>query len=200
MSSGIDRRLSRMKKVIGIVGSPRVGGNTEFLVREALKAAEAEGVETELITLAGKRIEPCTSCRVCRDKGKDCPIDDDLKPIFDRMLASDGIILGSPVYVGSATAQVKALIDRVAFWAGGRGRPLENKVGGPIVVARRAGQNFTFAQLLYFFFLTGMIIPGTTYWTVAVAREKGEAAKDEEGVATIRNFGRKVAWLAKKID
>jgi multimeric flavodoxin WrbA len=192
--------LPRMKRVIGIVGSPRVGGNTEFLVREALKAAEAEGVETELITLAGKRIEPCTGCRVCRDKGKDCPIDDDLKPIFDRMLASDGIILGSPVYVGSATAQVKALIDRVTYWAGGRGRPLENKVGGPIVVARRAGQNFTFAQLLYFFFLNGMIIPGTTYWTVAVGREKGEVARDEEGVATVRNFGRKVAWLAKKID
>lgn len=188
-----------MKKVIGIVGSPRIGGNTEFLVREALKAAEAEGVETELITLASKRIEPCNGCRICREKGRDCPIEDDLKPIFDKIILTDGLILGSPVYVGSATPQTKALIDRVTFWAGGKGRLLENKVGGPIVVARRAGQNFTFAQLLYFFFLNGMIIPGTTYWTVAVGREKGEVTKDEEGVTTARNFGKKVAWLVQKL-
>jgi len=189
-----------MKRVIGIVGSPRAGGNTEFLVREALRAAEEEGVETELITLAGKRIEPCNACLVCREKKADCPIDDDLKPIFDKMLVADGIILGSPVYVGSATPQVKALIDRVTYWAGSKGRLFENKVGGPIVVARRAGQNFTFAQLIYFFFINGMIIPGTTYWTVAVGRGKGEVAKDEEGVTTARNFGRKVAWLTRKLD
>ena len=80
------------------------------------------------------------------------------------------------------------------------GRVFEDKVGGPIVVARRAGQNFTFAQLLFFFMITGMIVPGSTYWNVAFGREKGEARDDEEGIRTVRNFGKKVAWLAKKIN
>lgn len=189
-----------MVKVIGIVGSPQRGGNTEFLVKEALKAAAEEGAETELIMLLDKEIRPCDGCETCGQTGE-CHIKDDLKPIFEKMLNADGIILGSPVYVGSATSQVKALIDRTTRWArnGLKGQPFENKVGGPIVVARRAGQNFTIAQLLCFFFLTGMIIPGTTYWTMAFGRKKGEVVEDEEGIKTIRNFGRKVAWLAKKL-
>lgn len=116
------------------------------------------------------------------------------------MIKADGIILASPVYVGSATSQIKALLDRVTYWSGGKGRPFENKVGGPIVVARRAGQNFTFAQLLYFFFVTGMIIPGTTYWTIVFGREKGEAINDDEGIKTIKNFGKKIAWLIKTLS
>jgi len=188
-----------MIKIIGIVGSPRRGGNSELLVKEILKTAADEGAETELITLAGKEIRPCDGCRQCRDKKIDCHIQDDLPPIFKKMLEADGIILATPVYVGSATAQIKALIDRVCYWSGAKGRPLENKVGAPIVVARRAGQNFTFAQLIFFFFLTGMVIPGTTYWSIAFGREKGEVLQDEEGVETIRNLGKRIVWLAKKL-
>ena len=79
-------------------------------------------------------------------------------------------------------------------------KPFENKVGGPIVVARRAGKNFTLAQLMFFYMIQGMIVPGSTYWNVAIGRHKGQAANDEEGVKTIRNFGRKLAWLAKKVN
>jgi len=189
-----------MVKIIGIVGSPRKGGNTELLVKEALSAAKGEGAKTELISLAGKTIKPCDGCRSCR-KAKKCRIqDDDLPPIFEKMLKADGIILASPVYFGSATPQIKALIDRAGYWGGSMGRVFEDKVGGPIVVARRAGQNFTFAQLLFFFMITGMIVPGSTYWNVAFGRERGEAKGDEEGIRTVRNFGKKVAWLAKKIN
>jgi multimeric flavodoxin WrbA len=168
-----------MTKIVGIVGSPRRGGNSEFLVNEALRAAAEEGAETELISLAGKEIKPCDACQRCRDKNVDCHIQDDLAPIFKKMLEADGIILATPVYIGSATAQAKALIDRVSYWAGGKGRPFENKVGAPIV--------------------TGMIIPGTTYWSVAFGREKGEVAKDEEGINTVRNLGKKMAWLTNKL-
>jgi multimeric flavodoxin WrbA len=189
-----------MAKIIGIVGSPRKGGNTEILTKETLAAAAAEGVETELISLAGKEIKPCDGCRQCRDKKIDCPIKDDLPPIFHKILKADGLILATPVYFGSATAQLMALIDRVGYWSGAYDRPLENKVGAPLVVARRAGQNFTFAQLIFFFYISGMIIPGTTYWTVAFGREKGEVAGDEEGMETARNLGKKMAWLIKKLQ
>lgn len=187
-------------KIIGIVGSPRTKGNTETLTRIALEAAAEEGVETELITLAGKDIQPCDGCRVCKQNGT-CHINDDLPPIREKMLAADGIILATPVYFGSATPQIKALIDRSGYSArrsDGR-RPFENKVGGPIVVARRAGQNFTYAQLMFFFMITGMIVPGSTYWNIAFGRQKNEVVQDDEGVKTIKHFGKKLVWLAKKI-
>jgi multimeric flavodoxin WrbA len=187
-----------MIRIIGIVGSPRVGGNTEILVGEALKAAEGDGAETELLRLADKEIKPCDACLSCRKTGE-CRIEDDFKSVFEKMVQADGIILGSPVYFSSATAQMKALIDRSGYLSMARGRVFENKVGGAMVVARRAGQNFTFAELLFFFLHQGMIVPGSTYWNVAFGRGKGEISKDEEGLQTARNFGRKMVWLIGRI-
>ncbi len=187
-----------MVRVLGIVGSPRVRGNTERFLTEALKAAEEEGAETELVRLAGKEVKPCDACLYCRKKGE-CRIKDDFKPIFDKMVEADGIILATPVYFGSATPQIKAVIDRAGYLSGAKGRVFENKVGGALVVARRAGQNFTLAQLLFFFMIEGMIVPGSTYWNVAFGREKGDVTKDEEGLRTARNFGKKMVWLINKI-
>jgi len=187
-----------MIRIIGIVGSPRVGGNTELLVMEALRAAEEEGAQVELIRLAGKEIKPCEACLTCRET-KECRIKDDFQEIFNKMVDADGIILASPVYFSSATPQIMALIDRAGYVSIARGRVFENKVGGPLVVARRAGQNFTFAQLLFFFLHQGMIVPGSTYWNVAFGRDKGDVLRDEEGLKTARNFAKKIVWLIKKI-
>ena len=185
-------------KAIGIVGSPRKNGNTEILTRHSLKAIEEEGIETELISLAGLDIKPCNACMVCK-KEESCPIDDDLWPIYIKMKEADAIILASPVYFGSATALMKALMERAGYIAMGNGRKFEGKVGGPLVVARRAGQNFTFAQLLYWFHIAGFFMPGSTYWNIAFGREKGEVEKDEEGLATAWNFGKNIAFLVKKL-
>jgi multimeric flavodoxin WrbA len=187
-----------MIRVVGIVGSPRIGGNTERLLTEALKAAAEDGAEAELLRLAESEVKPCDACLSCRKTGE-CRIEDDFKPIFDKMVEADGIILGSPVYFGSATPQAKALIDRAGYLSVAKGRVFENKVGGPMVVARRAGQNFTLAQLLFFFLHQGMIVPGSTYWNIAFGREKGEVAKDEEGIQTARNFGKRIVWLIGRL-
>ncbi|MEM4202398.1 MAG: flavodoxin family protein, partial [Candidatus Hadarchaeum sp.] len=117
-----------MIKILGIVGSPRSGGNTEILVNETLKAAAKEGATTELLRLCDKEIKPCDGCRACR-KTKECWIKDDFSPIFDKMVESDGIVIASPVYFSSATPQVKALIDRAGYLSIARGRVFENKVG-----------------------------------------------------------------------
>jgi len=184
-------------KIVGIVGSPRLGGNTETLTQIALEEAQKEGLKTELIRLADKRIEPCDGCRSCRTTGK-CHIKDDFEPVYAKMVEADGIILASPVYFGAATPQMVSLISRCYAYRGGK-QPLENKVGGPIVVARRAGHNFTLAQLMFFFMISGMIVPGSTYWNIAFGREKGEVSKDEEGINAVKNFAHKLAWLIKKI-
>lgn len=187
-----------MIHILGIVGSPRVRGNTECLVAEALKAAEEEGAKTELLRLANKEIKPCDACLSCRKTGE-CRIEDDFKSVFDKMVEADGIILATPVYFGSATPEMKALIDRAGYLSIAKGRVFENKAGGAVVVARRAGQNFTFAQLLFFFLHQGMIVPGSTYWNVAFGRGRGEVSKDQEGLRTARNFAKKMVWLIRRI-
>ena len=182
-------------KVVGIVGSPRRGGNTEILTQMALDEIQNEGIETELIRLVEKRILPCDGCRGCVETGE-CHIKDDFASVFMKMKEADGIILASPVYYGAATPQIVSLISR--FYAK-HGKPLKRKVGGPIVVARRAGHNFTLAQLMFFFMISEMIIPGSTYWNIAFGRQKQEVLKDEEGIETIKNFAHNIAWLLKKI-
>ncbi len=181
-------------KVVGIVGSTRRGGNTEALTEVALAEIRKEGIETELISLAGKKIAPCDGCRGCLESGK-CHIKDDFDTVFAKMKEADGIILATPVYYGAATPQIVSLISR--FYSTD-GKPLRRKIGGPIVIARRAGHNFTLAQLMFFFMISEMIVPGSSYWNIAFGRHKGDVLRDKEGVTTIRNFARNMVWLLRK--
>ncbi len=186
-------------KAVGIVGSPRKNGNTEILTKHTLEAIAEEGLDTELIRLAGLDIRPCNACMVCQNEER-CPIDDDLFPIYTKMKEAEAIILASPVYYGSATALLKALMERTGYIASHNGRLFARKVGGPLVVARRAGQNFTFAQIMYWFHILGFFMPGSTYWNVAFgSRDKGTVEEDEEGLTTARNFGKNIAFLVKKL-
>jgi multimeric flavodoxin WrbA len=188
-------------KILGIVGSPRKGGNSEALTKIALEEISKEGIETELVTLAGKKIAPCDACRSCKTTGK-CHHNDDFQSIYEKMLSSDGFILATPVWMGAVTPQMWSLISRtiINYYTGGPRKPFSNKVGGPIVVGRRGGLSFTLSQLMNFFMLKAMIVPGSNYWNIVFGLEKGEALKDEEGVNTIRDFGRRLAWLAKKVN
>lgn len=183
-------------KALGISGSPRKDGNTSMLVNHCLKAMAEEGIETELVSLAGLNITGCKYCGYCFEHPGECSTKDDAQPIIKKMLEADAIIVGSPVFYGSATALVKGLLERAGY--SNRGA-YAGKVGGPVVVARRAGQNFTFMELMHWFHINRIINPGSTYWNVAFGREKGEVEKDEEGMNTIWNFGKNLAALLKKV-
>jgi multimeric flavodoxin WrbA len=119
--------------------------------------------------------------------------------MVERFIEADGILVGSPVYFGSATPQTMALLDRVGYVSRHNQNFLRRKVGAAVVVARRAGQNFTFAQLNYFFLISEMIVPGSTYWNIAFGREKGEVAADTEGIETVKRLAANMAWLMKKL-
>jgi multimeric flavodoxin WrbA len=186
-------------KVIAIVGSPRKNGNTQLLASHTLKSIAEEGIETEIIQLAGLDIRPCSACMACKTK-EECSIKDDLQPIYEKMKKADGIILASPVYYGSCTALLKGLIERAGYMSRYNGDTFKGKVGGPLVVARRAGTNFTVAQLDFWFHIVGMIEPGSTYWNVAFGRDKGEVANDEEGMKTAWTFGKNMAYVLKKLN
>jgi multimeric flavodoxin WrbA len=186
-------------KVIGIAGSPRKNGNTELLTAHTLKAIAEEGLDTELISLAGLEIKPCKACYQCKKEEK-CSTEDDMFPIYLKMKDADGIILASPVYYGSATALIKAFIERTGQLAKWNNQPFHGKVGGPLVVARRAGKTFTLAQLTLWFQMLGFFVPGSSYWNVAFgSRKKGNVKHDEEGLNTAWNFGKNVAFLLQKL-
>ena len=185
-------------KAIAIVGSPRKNGNTEILAAHTLKAIEEEGVDTELISLADLDIKPCTACDVCQGEER-CPIEDDLWPLYTKMKEVDAVILATPVYFSSATPDIKALMDRAGYIAVGNNRVFAGKVGGPLVVGEREGHNFTVAQLAYWFYYLGFFVPGSTGWNIAFGLEKGEVEKDKQGLETVWNFGKNVAFLVKKL-
>jgi multimeric flavodoxin WrbA len=188
-------------KVLGISGSPRRNGNTDILINAALEVLAGEGLETEFLSLADRPIKPCTACRGCfaSDTIRCVQEDPAFEGILEKFAEADGILIGSPVYFGSATPQIMALLDRVGYVARKHPQLLRRKAGAAIVVARRAGQNFTFAQLNYFFLVSEMIVPGSNYWNVAFGREKGEVLSDAEGMETVKNLARNMAWLMKRL-
>jgi len=188
-------------KVIGIAGSLRPDSNTLHYVQTALKVLEEEGLETELISLRGKEIKPCTGCYDCVKLGRCTIKGDDFDEILERMRRADGIILGSPVYLSSVVPQMMALLARATFVAYWNDKFFSGKVGGPITVARRAGHNLAFSQLLLWFFINGMTVPGSTYWNVGLAGAGGarDAENDAEGLATVTNFARNMAGVMKKL-
>ncbi len=190
-------------KTLGIAGSLRSKSNTLHYVKTALNVLEEKGIRTELISLRGKEVKPCTGCYDCVEKHRGrCSIEgDDFDDIFDAMRQAEGLILGSPVYLSSVVPQVMALLARATFVSYWSDKYFTGKVGGPITVARRAGHNVAFSQLLLWFFFNGLIVPGSTYWNVGLAGAGGarDADQDEEGLQTVINFSHNMADLMKKL-
>jgi multimeric flavodoxin WrbA len=186
-------------KVLAISGSPRPKGNTRLLLSTAMAALEAQGMETEFISLHNKDIRPCQACMKCAKDKNRCAQDDDFNGIYEIMAAADGLIVGSPVYFGSATPNLMALLDRAGFVARMGDNVFARKVGTPVVVARRAGVNFTYAQLQLWFCICGMYVPGSSYWPIAYGLNPGDAANDAEGLKTITDLAENMAWLMKKL-
>ena len=189
-------------KVVAINGSARKDGNTAILINQALQALQAEDIETEMIQLSGTTIRGCTACGKCfENKDKKCIIDNDaLNEYIGKMLDADGIILGSPTYFADLTTELKAVIDRAGFVAKANGNLFKHKVGAAIVAVRRAGAIHAFDSINHFFLISEMIIPGSSYWNIGFGLKKGDAENDEEGLETMQQLGKNMAWLLKKIN
>ena len=187
-------------KVIAFNGSARKDGNTAILVRYVLGELSKEGIETELIQLAGQAMHGCTACGTCfARKNRRCVIDDPVNGYVEKMSAADGLILASPVYFGDITTEMKALIDRIGFVAKANDHLLKRKVGAAVIAVRRAGAIHAFDSLNHFFLIQQMLIPGSSYWNIGIGREKGEVENDAEGIQTMKILGQNMAWLLQKI-
>lgn len=188
-------------RVVAFNGSPRREGNTFALISHVLKALEGEGIDTEIVQLAGKKIHGCISCYKCfANRDKRCAVDDDLNGCLEKMMEADGIILGSPVYFSNLTPEIKALIDRSGLVSAANGALLKRKVGASVVAVRRAGSVTTFDALNHWFLYGQMIVPGSSYWNIGIGMNPGDVEKDQEGVDTMKTLGVNMAWLLKKLS
>jgi len=188
-------------KVIAFNGSGRKDGNTAVLLNKVLDELSKEGIETELIQLAGKAPQGCMDCRRCfENKDRKCAVTtDNLNEYLARMIKAEGILLGSPVYFTDVTAGIKALIERCGMVSIANGGLFKRKVGAAVVAVRRAGAVRTFDTLNHLFLHGQMIIAGSTYWNMGMGRDPGQVKEDGEGIQTMQTLGKNMAWLLKKI-
>jgi multimeric flavodoxin WrbA len=180
-------------KILALSCSPRKQGNTVILLGEALKGAQAEGAEVELYSVVGKNIEPCDGCGDCWETGE-CHIKDDMQELYQKLLAADGIIFGTPVYFYSVTAQAKAIIDRT-ITLGRPDRSLANKVGGVVAVAGSLGL-VDAVKDLYFYIVTRRMLPAN--FVAAYAGPEGDVRKLKKCMKEAYDLGRQMVQLAAK--
>ena len=182
-------------KVLLINGSPHVKGNTALALAEMERVFQQEGIETEIIQIGSKAVRGCVACRHCKEHGK-CVFDDEVNRIAPLFEAADGMVVASPVYYASANATLIALLDRLFY-----STPFDKtmKVGASVAVCRRGGASATFDELNKYFTISGMPVAASQYWNSVHGRGQGEAARDEEGLQTMRTLARNMAFLMKAI-
>jgi multimeric flavodoxin WrbA len=187
-------------RLLGIACSPRKNGNTEILVKEALKATTEDRWETDLFLMSEKEVAPCDACGACFKTGA-CIIQDDMQELYKLMDQADGIIFGSPVYFGSVSAQAKAIMDRTFALLGKRS--LKDKVAGAIVATRRVGAVQARSLIYSFFIAHGMIVAGGG---IGYGREPGDVLQGVGGginfsaLEEARTVGTSIVRLVQRLD
>ena len=189
-------------KVVAFNGSGRKNGNTAMLIEHAFKPLEENGIETEMVQLAGNTIRGCTACYKCvENQDQRCVISGDIiNDCIAKMIEADGIILASPTYFADISAELKALIDRAGIVTRVNGNLLKHKAGAAIVAVRRGGAIHAFDSINHFFLLSRMIVPGSSYWNFGIGRNIGDVQDDAEGIETMTDLGENMAWLLGKIN
>jgi len=189
-------------KVTAFNGSARKDGNTAMMLNVTLDELKNQGIDTELYQLSGKQIHGCIACYKCMEnKDQRCAVKKDVaNECIEKMLESDGIILGSPTYFTDVTTEMKALIDRAGLVSRANGDMFKRKIGAAVVVARRGGSIHAFDSMNHFFLIGQMIIPGSNYWNMGFGLNKGDVEKDEEAIGTMKVLGENMGWLLKKIN
>lgn len=182
-------------KVMIVNGSPKPQGNTAAALEEMRKVFADAGVETEMVHVGNKAIRGCIACQKCAETGR-CVFDDlvnETAPLFEEC---DGLVVGTPVYYASANATVIAYLDRL-FYSTHFDKTM--KVGASVVVSRRGGSSSTFDEMNKYFSISGMPIAPSQYWNMVYGLAPGDAAKDDEGMQTMRTLARNMVFLMQSI-
>lgn len=194
--------MDKKLKVVAFNGSPRKNGNTHQMLKKVCETLTNEGFDTELVHICGQAIQGCRACRQCSvNKDEKCVNNTD--PVNDwigKMIEADGIILASPTYFADLTAEMKALIDRAGCVTRANGSILKRKIGAAVVCHRRAGAIHVFDSINHFFLIGQMIVSGSSYWNLGLGLAEGDVENDAEGMTTMTDLGKNMAWLLGKIS
>ncbi|MBA4396893.1 MAG: flavodoxin family protein [Syntrophus sp. (in: bacteria)] len=189
-------------KVVALNGSARKDGNTAILINVVFDELKKEGIETELIQMAGKPIQGCIACYKCfKNQNRRCAVEKDtLNEIIAAMEPAEGILLGSPTYFSDVSSGMRAFIERCGFVARANDYMFKGKVGAALTAVRRAGGVPAFSSMNLFLHYMQMFMPGASYWSLGVGRDPGDVLKDDEGIQTMKSLGRNMAFLLKKLN
>ena len=185
-------------KVLTINGSPHLNGCTDRALREVEQTLVDNGVEIERLNIGNKDIRGCIGCNFCRTHGK-CVFNDavnETAPVFAKV---DGIIIGSPVYYAGANGQVLSFLDRLFYSTSGT-IDKSMKIGAAVVSSRRAGSTSAFDEINKYFTISAMPIVSSTYWNEVHGFTAKDVEDDLEGLQTMRNLGRNMAFMLKAFD
>ena len=185
-------------KVLLINGSPKETGCTYTALSEVASALDSQGIETEIISVGKKPIQGCIGCGGCAKAGNSrCVFNTDVvNTVIEKAETADGFIIGTPVHYAAASGAITSLMDRVCY-AGGK--HLSFKPGACIASCRRGGASAAFDQLNKYFTILNMPIVSSNYWNQVHGNTPEEVKQDEEGMQTMRQLGRNMAWLLKAI-
>lgn len=183
-------------KVLLINGSPNAKGCTYTALSEVAKTLNECGVETEIAQLGNQAVRGCIGCGGCKEKHRCVFHDDVTNEMIAKMEEADGLIIGSPVYFASPNGNLISMLDRF-FYAG---NCFTHKPAAAIASARRAGTTVTLDNLNKYFTIRQMPVVSSTYWNMVHGNKPEDVLKDEEGIQTMRNLGKNMAWLLKCIE
>lgn len=183
-------------KVLLINGSPHREGNTATALKEVAEQLAHEGIESETMWIGNGPIRGCIACGQCAAKGLGrCIFDDDIcNCISEKFTEVDGLVVGSPVYYGQPNGALLSVIQRALY---SNGANIAGKPAAAIAICRRGGATAAFEALNMPFQMLNMPVVTSQYWNIAYGRAEGEAARDTEGMQTMRTLARNMAWLLK---
>lgn len=185
-------------KVLLVNGSANKNGCTFTALSEIAGVLEQEGITAEIIQLGGAPVRDCIGCGKCSQLGGKCVFDDDIvNELIEKAKEADGFIFGTPVYYAHASGRIQSVIDRV-FYAGGSA--FAHKPGAAVASARRAGTTASLDVLNKYFTINQMPVVSSTYWNMVHGSCAEDVKQDLEGLQTMRNLGRNMAWMLKCIQ
>lgn len=185
-------------KVLVINGSPHPHGCTDRALREVETTLHSNGIETEHIDIGTKDIRGCISCNFCREHNR-CVFNDIVNETAPKFAGADGLIVGSPVYYANANGQTRSFLDRLFYSTMGSVNKTM-KVGAAVLSSRRAGSTSAFDDINKYFTISSMPIVSSTYWNEVHGFVADDVEEDLEGLQTMRNLGRNMAFLIKAIQ
>ena len=182
-------------KVLPVNGSSRQNGCTNAALCEVERALQEEEFETEMFFVGNEALPDCIACRKCRETGR-CVFNDAVNDFVEKARSADGFVFGSPVYYAHPSGRLLTFMDR-AFYSGGSA--FAYKPAAAVLSARRAGTTASFDVINKYSTICSMPVVSSTYWNHVYGAQPEEVQEDKEGLMTMYNIGKNMAWLLKCI-